>query len=381
MVRKLIYIDVNIFPNEGFTSGLFITIREILQRSSTFGFEPRFITINYSSTNKTKIKSVKRDGLRIDYVYISKKNNRTDRGKMKQSFKNIFNKFGPDDVIICNTPAVFFDPLHLRVIQFLKERKFQVKIIFFDTLFPKGDTQQAKRIHNKYKKVLKTFDVYSVSRGIKKMSERLLKRSVKIIPNIYNIKLIKSSKKASSKKYVTMINTHPIKGVDIFNAIARKMPAVDFLIVDSWTDVPPYMQRLSNIRHQRFTENVRDIYSVTKLLLVPSLYEEGPARVITEAAINGIPVIANKIGNIPENGRMAQLVDPPKIKGYKIKGSILFPIINSKDLEATVSRYEQAILRNLDRAFYAQKSRTVRVYAEKRIVNSDKEFASIIRSW
>ncbi len=380
MIRKLIYIDVNIFPREGFTSGLFITIREILKRSSAFGFNPRFITINYSSINKTEIKSARRNGLRIDYVYISK-NNGIDHRTAKQSFKDIFNRFGSEDVFICNTPAVFFDPLHLQVIQFLKERKFQVKIIFFDTLFPKGYTQRTKRIQNDYKKVLKNFDVYSVSKDTKKLAERLLKRRVKIIPNIYNMMHIKSSNSVSSKKYVTMINTHPIKGIGIFNAIARKMPTVDFLIVDSWTDVPSYIQRLPNIRHQSFTENVRDIYSVTKLLLVPSLYEDGPVRVITEAAINGIPVIANRIGGIPENGRMVQLVDPPKIRGYRIKGSILFPRVDRKDLEATANRYEQAILRNLNGVFYARKSRTIRLYAEKRIADSDKKFAFIIQSW
>jgi len=213
------------------------------------------------------------------------------------------------------------------------------------------------------------------------LAEKLLKRRVKIIPNIYNIRHIKSSKNVSLKKYVTMINTHPIKGVDIFNAIARKMPDVDFLIVDSWTDVPPYIPRLPNIRHQRFTENVQNIYYATKLLLVPSLYKDGPVRVITEAAINGIPVIANRIGGIPENGRMVQLIDPPKIRGYRLKGSVLFPIVDSKDLEATVSRYEQAILRNLDKAFYEQKSRTVRVYAQKRIADSDRKFTSIVQSW
>ena len=240
---------------------------------------------------------------------------------------------------------------------------------------------EIKHLAKNLRKELKTFDTYSVSKDVKKVVERLLKRRAKIIPNIYDIRHIKSSKNASSRKYVTMVNTHPIKGIEIFNAVARKMPTVDFLIVDSWTDVPPYTQRLANIQHRQLTKNIRDIYSVTKLLLVPSLYKDGPARVIAEAAINGIPVIANKIGGLPENGRMIQLIDPPKIRGYRIKGSILFPIIDRKDLESAVSRYERAIIRNLDKEFYEQKSRTARVYAKKKIANSDKEFSSIIRSW
>jgi glycosyltransferase involved in cell wall biosynthesis len=380
MARKLIYIDVNTFPNEGFTSGLFITVREILQRSPAFGFEPRLVTINYSPNNRTKIKSVMRDGLRIDYFYIPK-NNEVDPIQTKQNLEIIFNEFRSGDVFICNIPAVFFDPLHLLVTQLLKERKFQVKIIFFDALFPKERAQQRRRSRNEYKKYLKNFDVYSVSKGIQRMAENLLKRHVKIFPNIYNVSLVKSLKEVSLRRYVTMINTHPIKGIDIFNAVAKKMPAVNFLIVDSWTDVPPYVQQSSNIRHQRFTRNVRDIYSMTKLLLVPSLCEEGPTRVITEAAINGIPVIANKIGSIPENGRMVQLVNPPEIRGYKTKGSVLFPVVNREDLEATVSSYEQAILRNLDKVFYEQKSRIVKTYAQKMIADSNKKFASIIRSW
>ena len=45
---------------------------------------------------------------------------------------------------------------------------------------------------------------------------------------------------------------------------------------------------------------MKDFYRHIDLLLVPSIGAEGFGLVIPEAAANGIPVIANRIGGIPE---------------------------------------------------------------------------------
>jgi glycosyltransferase involved in cell wall biosynthesis len=45
---------------------------------------------------------------------------------------------------------------------------------------------------------------------------------------------------------------------------------------------------------------IKDFYKEISLLLVPSTIPEGYPRVIIEAALNGIPTIANNTGGIPE---------------------------------------------------------------------------------
>jgi glycosyltransferase involved in cell wall biosynthesis len=43
------------------------------------------------------------------------------------------------------------------------------------------------------------------------------------------------------------------------------------------------------------------IYRNSRLLLVPSVAPEASARVVAEALINGIPVLASERGGLPEN--------------------------------------------------------------------------------
>jgi glycosyltransferase involved in cell wall biosynthesis len=56
----------------------------------------------------------------------------------------------------------------------------------------------------------------------------------------------------------------------------------------------------SNVRYLGFVSDMRALYSKISLLLVPSVIPEAFSRVITEAACNGIPTIANRVGGVPE---------------------------------------------------------------------------------
>ena len=43
-----------------------------------------------------------------------------------------------------------------------------------------------------------------------------------------------------------------------------------------------------------------EVYANTKLLLVPSTYQEGGCRVIAEAFANGVPAVGSDLGGIPD---------------------------------------------------------------------------------
>ena len=54
----------------------------------------------------------------------------------------------------------------------------------------------------------------------------------------------------------------------------------------------------------------RDVYEHTRVLLVPSVVEEASARVVAEALVNGIPVIASDRGGVPENCAGGAVIHP-----------------------------------------------------------------------
>jgi glycosyltransferase involved in cell wall biosynthesis len=109
-----------------------------------------------------------------------------------------------------------------------------------------------------------------------------------------------------SPRYVTFINPRPVKGYDVFLALAPLLPDVPFLVLEAWplgAELPKVEARLAalpNIRFVRQLADPREVYRETLVLLVPSLVAEGGPRVIREAQLNGIPVLGSARGGVPE---------------------------------------------------------------------------------
>ncbi len=108
-------------------------------------------------------------------------------------------------------------------------------------------------------------------------------------------------------RFVTMINPVWEKGAEIAVEVARCLPHREFLLVETWPR-PDEMRRLRariatlpNVRLTGPTLDMREVYRKTAVLLAPSRWEEGFGRVVLEAGVNGIPVVATRIGGLPES--------------------------------------------------------------------------------
>ncbi|BCK28815.1 glycosyltransferase family 4 protein [Vibrio cholerae] len=98
------------------------------------------------------------------------------------------------------------------------------------------------------------------------------------------------------KKYISMVGSSIVKGVETFIEIARIMPEYQFLIVGR-----NYKEHtVGNVTYRPFYEDVEQLYKVSHLLLVPSIWQEAFGKVSIEAASHGIPVIVSSRGGLPE---------------------------------------------------------------------------------
>lgn len=108
--------------------------------------------------------------------------------------------------------------------------------------------------------------------------------------------------------FVTMINPHRVKGLATFLEIAKRMPEQRFLLLESWKlndkalgELETQLMQVPNIQFLRRVSDMRNIYRQTKLLLIPSVWEEGFGMVAIEAQSCHIPVIASSRGGLPES--------------------------------------------------------------------------------
>lgn len=114
---------------------------------------------------------------------------------------------------------------------------------------------------------------------------------------------------AATGPMVTFINPVAVKGVDLAIRVAALCPQIPFAFVRGWplgfretARLRRAVSRLGNVELRDRTADMRTIYRDTRILLVPSQWEDETwGRVVTEAQFSGIPVITSDRGGLPES--------------------------------------------------------------------------------
>lgn len=141
-------------------------------------------------------------------------------------------------------------------------------------------------------------------------------------------------------EHVTLINCGENKGGDWLIKIAAEMPDVDFMGVQGGYSEQIMDLDSENIWYVKRTANVKLIYEQTKILIVPSGAESW-GRVIHEAMINGIPVIATPNPGVKECGGDAVVyIDRILIKPWvnEIRKLLTDSVYYQKRSEASLKR-------------------------------------------
>lgn len=101
------------------------------------------------------------------------------------------------------------------------------------------------------------------------------------------------------KGFVTIVNPCAYKGVCIFLSLAQAFPGVAFAAVPTWGTTEQdicRLRELPNVSLLAPSDDIDEILRLSRAVLVPSLWAEAKANIITEAMIRGIPVLASDVG-------------------------------------------------------------------------------------
>ena len=104
-------------------------------------------------------------------------------------------------------------------------------------------------------------------------------------------------------EFVTMANPCAVKGIAIFLALAGAFPETAFAAVPTWGTNARDRAALALRPNVRLLDSVDDIgvlLARTRVLLAPSLWAEARSRIVVEAMLRGVPVLASAVGGIAE---------------------------------------------------------------------------------
>jgi len=112
---------------------------------------------------------------------------------------------------------------------------------------------------------------------------------------------------AHQRKFITLSNLNENKGGQILIEIAKAMPEFEFLGVRGsyWVQIED--PTVKNITYIDNTPKIKDVYSLTKILIMPSK-DETWGRTAVEAMSSGIPVIVGHTPGLKECCEGAALI-------------------------------------------------------------------------
>jgi len=201
--------------------------------------------------------------------------------------------------------------------------------------------------------------VIALTEDMKREMQKIYSRDVSVIPNGIDLNNFKSvsRKKARSKlqikedeKIILFVGTlRPVKGVryliEAMSGINQECPKVKLLLVGDGVDMPYLKRIVKHLNLKEFVtfvgkvpnENVSQYMAASDIFVLPSL-SESFGIVNLEAMTFGLPIVATRVGGLPEiikDGANGFLVEPKNPR--QIAEKILL-LLEDNELKEIISK-------------------------------------------
>ncbi|MGY4954791.1 glycosyltransferase family 4 protein [Streptomyces nigrescens] len=333
-----VFVSLDDFTREGFTNGLFLQVRELLQRVISRGRPARLACIAQRTNPGTERRTRTVQGCTVHETLIGAPG---QASAYRQALRDLLKDLDPE-VILLNSCAVRLNEAHRAVLDECLASGRQVAVLVTDQLYPTSHDHPAAEVRHYYD-LMRQASVHAVSQTIADAFHSQTGVPAQVLPNLLPERRTSPAPVGAAGRCLTLINHHPIKGRRVWDALVRQRPGDAYLVVETWPDVPPYASPSPSVQVASFSPDPTPIYNRTRILLVPSLGPEGLPRVALEAMESGVPVVAHRIGSLPELGKAAMFVSPPPIAGYELEGNVLYPLVSPDDVKRAARDFGQTI--------------------------------------
>lgn len=160
-------------------------------------------------------------------------------------------------------------------------------------------------VHNDYRNIvmeaqnaIDQFAIYNTQWVKERLidTHKMIKKSIVVHPPVF----VKDYDVRHINKYISLINLNHNKGGDLLIEIAKRMPDKVFMGVWGSYGDQKVDYSAKNIHYVLNRGDIQYVYSRTRILLMPSIYESY-GRTAIEAAASGIPVICNDTPGLRES--------------------------------------------------------------------------------
>lgn len=336
----IVFVSIDDFSREGFTNGLFLQVRELLRHFSARGHATSLTCITPQEHPGSERRTRQIQGCTVHETFVAPAEG---TGAYRHALGELLTELDPD-VILLNSCAVRLTAAHHAVLDESLASGRHVDVLVTDQLYPTHQSHPADEIQ-RYYDLMHRARVHTVSQTIADDLYSQTGVPARVLPNLIPVRPVgPPTCQEAERRYLTLINHHPIKGRQVWDALIRYRPHDIYLTVQTWPDVPPYAPLSPNVRVAEFSLDPTTIYNQTRILLIPSLGPEGVPRVALEAMELGVPVIAHRIGSLPELGNAVSYVSPPPITGYELdEDNILYPLTSPEEVTRAARAFDQAI--------------------------------------
>jgi len=186
--------------------------------------------------------------------------------------------------------------------------------------------------------------VISNSRFLQGALQQRAKVDSQVIAPFIDTAALRGSMGSADRRYLTFVGLDAWKGANLAIRLAEALPDRAFLFLEgprSSSILRDRVRRLSNVTCLGWNQDMGPVFARTRVLLVPSAWEEPFGRLPVEAGACGVPTLASARGGLPESvGDGGLLMDPADELAQWVDG------IRQLDDPQVYSRLAQAAVRH-----------------------------------